>query len=47
MAKSLFERIGKTVMDNGYLLLVLLLGIVFLGVYSTSKYRSVSKGQWN
>ena len=43
MAKSLFERIGKTVMDNGYLLLVLLLGIVFLGVYSTSKWgRSVS-----
>ena len=44
MAKSLFERIGKTVMDNGYLLLVLLLGIVFLGVYSTSKWAASVSG---
>ena len=44
MAKSLFERIGKTVMDNGYLFLVLLLGIVFLGVYSTSKWAASVSG---
>ena len=30
MAKSLFERIEKPLSMNGYLLLVLLLGIVFL-----------------
>ena len=44
MAKSLFERIGKTVMENGYLFLVILLGILFLGVYSTSKWAASVSG---
>lgn len=37
MAKSLFERIIKTVTDNLLLFLVLFIGVLFLGVYSASK----------
>ena len=44
MAKSLLARIGKTVMDNLFILLVLLVGIVFLGVYSGSKWAASVSG---
>ena len=37
MAKSLIERIFKTVTDNLLLFLVLFIGVLFLGVYSASK----------